>query len=73
MDETDVDEMLSIRPPNGEMLVLIRSDGSIEYGPDYDPDAAAKILWEAVAQNGLFAWQSMARAAGWMPPPVPTS
>ena len=31
------------------ILVTLRSDGSLEYGPDYTPDEAAKIFWEAIA------------------------
>ncbi len=40
--------ILTINGLNG-FLVKIRYDGTIEYGPDYTPDAAAKILWEAIA------------------------
>jgi hypothetical protein len=29
-------------------LVTIRPDGTIEYGPNYTPDAAAKVFWDAI-------------------------
>ena len=32
-------------------MVSIRTDGTIEYGPNYVPDEAAKIFWEAVSHN----------------------
>jgi hypothetical protein len=31
-------------------IVEILVDGTISYGPNYTPDAAARILWEAIAQ-----------------------
>lgn len=33
---------------NGEMLVGIKPDGQIEYGPNYTPDEAARRFWEAI-------------------------
>lgn len=33
---------------NKEPLVTIKPDGSIEYGPNYTPDATAKAMWEAM-------------------------
>lgn len=36
---------------NGETLVTIHPDGTIEYGKDYSPDKAAKIFWEALGRN----------------------
>ncbi len=38
---------LSIFLKNSEPLVTIRPDGKIEYGPNYTPDAAAKVMWDA--------------------------
>ena len=32
-------------------LVTIKPDGVIEYSPDYTPDAAAKIFWEALGNS----------------------
>lgn len=62
------DDLLSIHSSLNTPLVVIRPDGSIEYGPDYTPDEAARILWETVASYGMAMWQTMARAAGWTPP-----
>ena len=31
------------------LLVSIKPDGTLEYGKDYTPDAAAKVFWEAMA------------------------
>ena len=33
------------RPP----LVTIHPDGTLEYGPDYTPDEAARVFWDAMA------------------------
>jgi hypothetical protein len=33
------------------VLVRIQRDGTIIYGPDYTPDEAARILWEAIARQ----------------------
>ena len=32
----------------GETVVVIRPDGTIEYGKGYKPDEAAKAFWDAV-------------------------
>lgn len=32
----------------GPLLVRIRYDGIVEYGPDYEPDEAARRFWEAL-------------------------
>ena len=32
-------------------IVSIRPDGTIEYGPNYVPDEAAKVFWTAVSYN----------------------
>jgi hypothetical protein len=38
--------------PEGELksrlIVIIKPDGSIEYGEGYSPDAAAKAFWDAI-------------------------
>lgn len=33
------------------VLVRIKPNGVLEYGPDYDPDVAARVFWEAVARH----------------------
>jgi len=33
---------------NSEPMVSLKMDGTIEYGPDYTPDEAARIFWEAL-------------------------
>lgn len=33
---------------SAEAFVVIRPDGTIEYGKDYTPDAAAKAFWDAL-------------------------
>ncbi len=32
-------------------LVTIHPDGTIEYGPGYTPDAAAKVFWQAIGEQ----------------------
>ena len=32
-----------------DMLVSIALDGTITYGPNYTPDEAAKIFWNAIS------------------------
>ena len=41
--------MLQINGSHNEMLVAIKQDGTIEYGPNYTPDEAARVFWEAIA------------------------
>lgn len=36
--------------PENRLLVRLFPDGHLEYGPDYDPDDAARRFWEAIAQ-----------------------
>jgi hypothetical protein len=36
---------------NDGPMVSIRLDGTIEYGPNYVPDEAAKVFWTAVSYN----------------------
>ena len=33
------------------VLVRIKPNGSLEYGPNYAPDAAARVFWETVARH----------------------
>ena len=41
---------ISIRPiHNRPPLVTIHPDGTLEYGPDYTPDEAARVFWDAMA------------------------
>ncbi|MFE0470497.1 hypothetical protein ACFW2V_02625 [Streptomyces sp. NPDC058947] len=51
----DVEKYVASFPPptitisgeDGSPLVKIHPDGTLEYGPDYDPDEAARRFWEA--------------------------
>lgn len=38
----------TINKPDSKMFVSVNYDGTITYGPDYKPDAAARIFWEAM-------------------------
>ena len=42
-------DILDINRPGGELVVRIRADGSVEYGPGYKPDEAARLFWDAMA------------------------
>jgi hypothetical protein len=33
-----------------ETFVIVHPDGTLEYGPGYTPDAAAKAFWEAIVE-----------------------
>ena len=33
------------------VLVRIAADGTLTYGPEYTPDEAAKMFWEALARR----------------------
>lgn len=35
----------------GKLLVIIRPDGTMAFGPDYSPDEAALVFWEAMARR----------------------
>jgi hypothetical protein len=41
---------ISIHGDNGSLLVAVHPDGRLEYGPDYEPDDAARRFWEGVEQ-----------------------
>lgn len=36
---------------DGEMLVRLHADKTMEFGPNYKPEAAAKIFWDAVLEE----------------------
>lgn len=40
--------VIAIRDEHGRLQVAIHPDGRLEYGPDYQPDEAARTFWEAV-------------------------
>ena len=42
---------LVIGTSKNRLLVLIKTDGSLVYGPDYKPNKAAEIFWESMAQR----------------------
>ena len=35
------------------LLVIIKADGTLKYGPEYRPDEAAVVFWEAMGQKRL--------------------
>jgi hypothetical protein len=41
------------------ILVIIKPDGTLKYGPEYHPDEAATIFWEAMGQRRLMAEDRM--------------
>lgn len=44
---------IAISPAHpGPPLVTIHPDGTLQYGPDYTPDEAARAFWEAMAAHG---------------------
>jgi hypothetical protein len=43
--------ILTILSGNGAPLVKIYGDGTLEYGEGYDPDEAARRLWEAIGKR----------------------
>jgi hypothetical protein len=52
-----VPPMLSIRNEANEPLVNVHLDGTLEYGPGYAPDVAARCFWAALAVHRPI-WQS---------------
>lgn len=36
---------------NHALLIAVHPDGRLEYGPDYEPDEAARRFWEGVEQH----------------------
>lgn len=47
----DPPPIFAIRGANGQTTVTVHHDGRLEYGPDYQPDEAARLFWEAVEQQ----------------------
>lgn len=48
----------------GKALVTLKTDGTLEFGEDYDPDEAARIFWQSVADgNPLLGENTRLRAA----------
>jgi hypothetical protein len=45
--------VLEIRKSDNSILVSIGPNGVLTYGPDYTPDAAAVVFWEALAEMGI--------------------
>lgn len=43
------DEIFSIYD-QGNVIVTVKRDGTVEFGEGYEPDKAAKIFWESVVQ-----------------------
>ena len=44
---------LVIATTKERILVRIRKDGQLLYGPDYTPDEAAQVFWQAMARQRL--------------------
>lgn len=42
--------LVQLREDDGTLIVGIRPDGSIQRGPTYQPDAAAREFWDAVTR-----------------------
>lgn len=42
--------VLEISSSGGEPLVVVHTDGTVEYGKDYTPDKAARQFWEAMGR-----------------------
>jgi len=45
-----MNERFKIYGQNGEVLVIFKADGRMIFGPNYKPDAAARIFWDTVAR-----------------------
>lgn len=45
--------VICISGTDGKMLAGIKPDGSIEYGPNYAPDEAARTFWRAIGAGWL--------------------
>ncbi len=56
-DDKSVPENLDIQPGDmalgtkDRVLVVIRADGTLKYGPDYTPDEAAQVFWTVMARK----------------------
>lgn len=42
--------VIALHADDGTLIVGIRTDGSIERGPNYRPNEAAREFWEAVTR-----------------------
>jgi hypothetical protein len=51
MAELDTENDLIIATTASRVLVRIKPDGSLVYGPDYTPDEAADVFWRALARR----------------------
>ena len=58
MSQTQLLSESEVPPPDiftihkdGHVLVTLRPDGTLVYGDGYDPDAAARIFWEALRNH----------------------
>lgn len=52
---------ITIPGADGTPLVSIRPSGELEYGPNYTPDEAARLFWEALASHRGEAHVELAR------------
>ena len=43
--------ILEVRRDAIKPIVTVHPDGTVEYGPDYNPDEAARIFWEAIGSH----------------------
>lgn len=48
LDFTPKPQTITITGADNAPLVTIHPDGTLDYGPDYTPDAAAHAFWEAM-------------------------
>ena len=44
---------MAIGTSRNRLLVVIKPNGTLKYGPDYQPDEAAQIFWEALASRRI--------------------
>ncbi len=51
MADEKTDRDLIIGTSEDRILIRIGPDGTLTYGPDYTPDEAAKVFWEAMARH----------------------
>ena len=51
MTNPDTENDLVIGTSAQRILVRIKADGTLIYGPDYTPDEAARVLWETLARR----------------------
>jgi hypothetical protein len=46
-----MDYAIVVTDNSGAPLVSVKTDGTIEYGPNYKPDLAARTFWTAMSNN----------------------